>query len=99
MDNTLTYCYLSIVETICARGYLVKFLSPYSPEFNPIELSFSVLKAWVRRRFDLMWPRFESSFGNWLLISVQQSQCNRFAEAHFRHSGIRGYIFAAGCFS
>lgn len=25
------------------------FLPPYSPDFNPIELTFSKIKAWIRR--------------------------------------------------
>jgi cytochrome c oxidase assembly protein Cox11 len=26
-----------------------EFLPPYSPDFNPIELGFSAIKAWIRR--------------------------------------------------
>jgi hypothetical protein len=31
------------------RGYRLKFLPAYSPDFNPIELTFSAIKAFVRR--------------------------------------------------
>ena len=30
-------------------GVILKFLSPYSPDFNPIELAFSAIKAQIRR--------------------------------------------------
>ncbi|PVF91028.1 hypothetical protein CPB86DRAFT_720218 [Serendipita vermifera] len=30
------------------------FLPPYSPDFNPIELSFASMKAWFRRNRDLV---------------------------------------------
>lgn len=30
-------------------GFLLKYLPPYSPNLNPIETSFSMLKAWIKR--------------------------------------------------
>lgn len=30
------------------------FLPPYSPDFNPIELAFSAIKAWIRRNGGLV---------------------------------------------
>ncbi|EIM82175.1 uncharacterized protein STEHIDRAFT_65601 [Stereum hirsutum FP-91666 SS1] len=30
------------------------FLPPYSPDFNPIELAFSTIKAWIRRNGDVV---------------------------------------------
>jgi len=45
IDNASFYCHPRIVEAIREYGYDVRFLPPYSPDFNPIELSFSVLKA------------------------------------------------------
>lgn len=35
------------------RGYRVLYLPPYSPDFNPIELAFSAIKAYVRRAGEL----------------------------------------------
>lgn len=93
MDNASSHCDPMIADCIRERGCLVRYLPPYSPDFNPIELTFSVLKAWVRRRFHETWPQFEGTFGEWLTISVRQSRCDRFAEAHFRHSGNGGYVF------
>jgi transposase len=93
LDNASSYCNEVIANAIRAKGYLVRYLPPYSPEYSPIELSFSVLKAWVRRRFHDLWPSFEGSFGDFLLMCVRRSRCDRFAEAHFRHSGAGGYIF------
>jgi transposase len=51
LDNASVYCDQRIANAIRAKGCLVRFLPPYSPEYSLIELSFSVLKAWVRRRF------------------------------------------------
>jgi transposase len=30
------------------------FLPPYSPDYNPIELAFSSMKAWIRRHNDIV---------------------------------------------
>lgn len=32
----------------------VIYLPPYSPDFNPIELAFSAIKAWIRRNTRLV---------------------------------------------
>ena len=57
-------------------------------------VSFSVLKAWVRRFYDDLWPLFEGSFGDFLRYAVARSRCDRFAREHFKHSA-GGYIFEA----
>lgn len=35
------------------RGRRVEFLPPYSPDYNPIELAFSAIKAHIRRYRDM----------------------------------------------
>jgi transposase len=80
LDNASSHCNPIIAEAIHARGCLVRYLPPYSPDYSPIELSFSVLKAWVRRRFQELWPSFQGSFGDFLLMCVARSRCDRFAE-------------------
>ena len=49
MDNARIHHHDSIQELIEGRGYNIMFLPPYSPDFNPIELAFSAIKAYVRR--------------------------------------------------
>ena len=65
----------------------------YSPKLNLIELLFSILKAWVRHRFHELWSHFEGSFGEFLEMAVKKSHCERFAKAHFCHSGNEAYVF------
>jgi transposase len=45
MDNNFTHINEVIINTIETEGHIVHFLPLYSLDFNPIELSFSVLKA------------------------------------------------------
>ena len=94
MDNASIHCNPRIEEVMCQHGCEIRYLPPYSPDFNPIELSFSVLKAWVRRHFHDVWPQFQGDFGNFLRNAVRRSRCDRFAKEHFRHSA-GGYIFEA----
>ena len=49
MDNLPAHKLASIVPLIEAYGASVICLSPYSPDFNPIELWWSQLKSFLRR--------------------------------------------------
>jgi len=59
------------------------YLPPYSPDFNPIEFSFSALKAWMRRNRVLA-----NGFGHWyegfFHMAVQQCDMERQAKGFFR---------------
>lgn len=47
MDNARIHKNPHIVELIEEHGMHVLFLPPYFPDYNPIELAFSVIKAYV----------------------------------------------------
>ena len=49
MDNLSSHKVSSVVEAIEAVGAKVLFLPPYSPDFNPIELMWSKIKAVLRK--------------------------------------------------
>ena len=67
------------LKDICEEaGVVLEFLPPYSPDFNPIEESFSALKAWVRRNRQLV-DSFED-FGEFLILGVEEfmeGKCQR----------------------
>ena len=85
LDNCSTHISSVITETIEKAGHIVRFLPPYSPDFNPIELTFSVLKAWFQRNY--VWTRHRySNFGDYLIYAVAASRCDRFARDQFRHA-------------
>ena len=48
MDNLSSHHRASVRTLIEARGCTLLYFSPYSPDFNPIEMMFSKLKALVR---------------------------------------------------
>lgn len=92
LDNVNVHVDARIIEAIEQKGCLVKYLPPYSPDYNPIELTFSVLKAWMRRHFESFRPVFQNDFEGFLRYAVEHSGCDRFAKEHFRYSDA-GYIF------
>ena len=56
LDNLAVHKHPAVREAIEQAGALLRFLPPYSPDFNPIELAFAKLKAFLRaarpRSFD-----------------------------------------------
>ena len=56
LDNLAVHKQAAVQTAIEQAGAFVRFLPPYSPDFNPIELAFAKLKAFVRaarpRSFD-----------------------------------------------
>lgn len=90
MDNA-TWHHSEELQQICDNaGVKLLYLPPYSPDFNPIEEFFSVLKSFIkrywRRNKDMIEMDFKSYLG-WCVDKVGSHRC--IAEAHFRHAGHR----------
>jgi len=49
MDNLPAHKLLAVREAIQAVGAELRFLPPYSPDFNPIEMAFSKLKSFLKK--------------------------------------------------
>lgn len=71
MDNVSIHVNREVEEVIREAGYIVQYLPPYSPDYNPIELTFSVLKAWVRRNYNYMRGSY-TNFGDFLSNAKQR---------------------------
>ena len=50
LDNLSTHKIQIVSQLLSARGVGVRYLPPYSPDLNPIELAFAKLKAHLRQR-------------------------------------------------
>jgi transposase len=82
-----------IVAVCRQKGVWVRFLPPYSPDFNPIEESFSDLKAFIRRHYRRKRPELDTyqEFLEWAVREVGTGEAAiRRARAHFRNAGIQG---------
>lgn len=49
MDNLTSHKVKGVVDPIVAAGAKVVYLPPYSPDFNPIEMMWSKIKAYLRK--------------------------------------------------
>jgi len=82
LDNLKPHKVAGVREMIEAAGASLRYLPPYSPDLNPIELLFAKLKALLRkaaeRTIEDLWRRIGS-----LLDAFTPSEC----AAYLRHAG------------
>ena len=57
LDNLPAHKAAGVREAIEARGATLRFLPKYSPDLNPIEMSFSQMKAGLRKAGERTIPR------------------------------------------
>jgi len=84
MDNLSSHKTPGVVAAIEAAGAQVRYLPPYSPDLNPIELAFSKFKKLLRdgaeRTTEKLWKLCGS-----VLNLFTESECRNY----FRHCGYR----------
>jgi len=85
LDNCNVHIDEAVRRAIEEAGHICMYLPPYSPDYNPIELTFSVLKAWIRKHYYYR-RSWYPNFGTFLRASIVDSRCDRFARAQFRHA-------------
>ena len=83
MDNLSSHKGPRVREMIEAAGAQLRYLPPYSPDFNPIENAFAKLKALLRkareRTMDALW----STIGTAIDLFTLQDCENYFAAAGY----------------
>ena len=81
LDNLCIHKTPAVAKLIKARGASVRFLPPYSPDLNPIEMAFSKLKSHLRheaaRSLETLQPALARS-----LQRFEPNHCHGF----FRHA-------------
>ena len=89
MDNASFHRSERVAQLCREAGVKLVYLPPYSPDLNPIEEYFSVLKAFIRKR----WSEYEENPGQgfkefleWCVVLAGNRE--GIAEAHFRHAGV-----------
>jgi transposase len=84
LDNASIHKNARLQQLCSDAGVLLKFLPPYSPDYNPIEATFKDLKAWIKRNHSLA-EDFEN-FGDFLHFAVGQA-CGANVRGHFKEAG------------
>ena len=69
-------------EAIEVRGATLRYLPPYSPDLNPIEMPFSKLKGYLRNAAERTIPRLRRKIG-----TFARNLTAREARNYFRHAG------------
>jgi transposase len=84
MDNLSSHKVAGVREAIEAAGAELRYLPPYSPDLNPIELAFAKFKKMLRdgaeRTVDKLWKLCGS-----LLDDFKEPECRNY----FKHCGYR----------
>ncbi len=84
MDNLSSHKVKGVREAIEAAGAELRYLPPYSPDLNPIELAFSKLKKLIRdaakRTVDELWNLCGKT-----LDQFTETECRNY----FKHCGYR----------
>ena len=86
MDNCRIHHDQRLEPLVRAYGCQLQYLPPYSPDFNPIELSFACLKMWIKRHhMDIgLFPDFAS-----FLVHAISEFGGSDARGWFKQSGYR----------
>ena len=83
MDNLSAHKVTGIRQAIEAAGARLLYLPPYSPDFNPIEMAFSKLKAFLKktaaRTVDDLWKAIAKGIETFTLVECH----NYFAAAGY----------------
>ena len=83
LDNLSTHKIPSVAELIAARGASVRYLPPYSPDLNPIEMAFAKLKAQLRQAAARTLADLQGSVAQ-SLRTFSPAHCQRFFRpAHY----------------
>jgi transposase len=82
IDNVSFHKVAGVEEAIQARGAELRYLPQYSPEFNPIELVFHPLKAFLRKAAERTIAGLERRVGSFIR-ALDPSEC----VGYFRHAG------------
>jgi hypothetical protein len=93
LDNLAVHKQPEVRTAIEQVGALVRFLPPYSPDFNPIELAFAKLKAFLRAAR----PRNFEQVCSLIAIALELFTPDECA-AYARHCGYRAMPEAADLF-
>jgi transposase len=82
IDNVSFHKVAGVEEAIRAGGASLRYLPQYSPDFNPIELVFHPLKAFLRKVGERTIHGLERRVGSFIR-ALSPSECM----AYFRHAG------------
>ena len=82
LDNLRAHHVPGVAEAVAGAGAVLRYLPPYSPDYNPIELAWSKVKSLLRARAARTRTSLQRALGTALQTITSQN-----ARAWFRHCG------------
>jgi transposase len=76
-DNLSSHKIAGVAEAIQEAGACLRYLPPYSPDLNPIEMAFAKLKAHLRRQSARQFPQLLQALIE-TLETFEPNQCRNF---------------------
>jgi transposase len=86
MDNLPSHKVAGVKEAIERAGANLRYLPPYSPDFNPIEQAFAKLKAALRKAAARTFEALIKAIANALADFKPQECANYIANSGYRHA-------------
>jgi transposase len=85
MDNLSSHKVAGIRQAIDARGASLRYLPPYSPDFNPIEQAIAKFKSHLRKEAARTLETLIDAIARTLTMFTPKQCANFFANAGYRH--------------
>jgi transposase len=70
LDNAKIHLYKDLEDAIHQTGARLLFLPPFAPQLNPIETCFGLLKRWVQRYANLVFPLYPDA-----VLEIAMKKC------------------------
>jgi transposase len=83
MDNLPAHKPAAVRMAIEARGAALRFLPPYSPDFNPIEMAYSKFKAFLKKAAARTVDDLQDAIATALLMFTAEDCHNYFKDAGY----------------
>lgn len=83
MDNLPAHKASGVRDAIEQAGAELRFLPPYSPDFNPIEMAFAKLKALLRAKAERTIPALWDTIGTLIDVYKPNEYANYFLAAGY----------------
>jgi len=85
LDNCVVHRHADVKLMCDEAGIRLLFLPPYSPDLNPIEETFNVLKTWIKSNAQII-DTFPD-FSDFLRYAIENSHCDWHSPKMYKNSG------------
>ena len=96
IDNARIHMYSEFQEAIESRGAFLVFLPPYSPQLNPIEVGFSLVKRFIEKNANLVFAQAPEHVLNLAFMACTSKDpiaINLFSHCGYESYGLKEDMF------